>query len=59
MGLISAGRGQIYRHVKDFLALSSIDPCFLKPRLLNKPSIREAAWSAKSSWHESALSRFL
>jgi hypothetical protein len=29
MGLINAGRGPIYRHIKDFLALSSIALVFL------------------------------
>jgi hypothetical protein len=54
MGLISAGRGRIYGHAKHFLALSSIDFVFLKPRLLNKRRIRAAAWSTKILWDESA-----
>jgi hypothetical protein len=58
MGLISAGRGRIYRHAKCFLALSSIGVVFLKPRLLNKRCIRTVAWSTKILWDESAGSRF-
>jgi hypothetical protein len=49
MGLISAGRGRIYRHTEHFLALSLINFVVLKPRLLNKRRIRAAAWSRNIS----------